>query len=332
MHSGDTGASEAPRGMRRRAGDSRLRWYPRRWRARYGDELTALLDEEYGGALPLKVRLSLVSGGLRQRARQSGIAGDSVPAADGIRAGALLVLIAWAAFVIAGASFAKFSEQFDEALPHASSAHRVPDLAFTVVQTVAGIAGLLVVAGALLALPAFVQFLRGGGWSSVRGHFVRASICTVLVGGGLAALSMWGHHLPSQQRNNGLHWYGVLFLLWAALVVVTLALWTVTAVATARRVQLAGAVLTAEAALAAALTAAMVVVAAATIVWWVSDGQRRTGVLELEPRWCARFAVGPLARGHGRVDARRGGCCRGGRGTGGARLDVDAFGLTDRVR
>jgi hypothetical protein len=264
-------------------GDPRLRWYPRSWRARYGDELTALLDEGYGATLSLNTRLSLLTGGLHQRARQSGLVGDSVQAADGIRAGALVVLAAWTAFMIAGASFAKFSEHFDQDLPHSSGAHRAPDLAFTLLQTVAGVAGFLVVAGALLAFPSFVRYLRSGGWSSVRGHFIRALICTVLASGVLLPLSLWGHHLTAQQRNSGLHWYGVLFLLWAALVVATLTLWTVAAVATARRVDLTRAILIAEAALAAALTAAMVVMVGATAVWWAAIAKDAPGFLSTSP-------------------------------------------------
>ena len=190
------------------------------------------------------MRLGLVTGGLQQRARQSGLVGDSVPAADRIRAGALVVLAAWTAFVVAGASFAKFSEQFDQALPHSSEAHHVPDLAFTLLQTMAGVAGLLVVAGALLAVPAFVRFLRTGGWSSVRGHFMRALIGSAIVGGVTLALIVWAHHLTAQQRNGGLHWYGALVLLWATLVVVILTLWTIAAVATARRVELTRPILT----------------------------------------------------------------------------------------
>ena len=182
MRSGEPGTDDAPSRSTHAANDPRLRWYPPSWRARYGDELVALLDEEYGGTVPGKVRLSLVTGGLRQRARQSGLVGDTAPATDGMRAGALVVLAAWTAFVIAGASFAKFSEHFDEALPHRSGAHRVPDLAFTLLQTVAGVASLMVVAGAVLALPAFVRFLRAGGWASVRRHFMRALVCTALVG------------------------------------------------------------------------------------------------------------------------------------------------------
>jgi hypothetical protein len=158
--------------------DPRLRWYPRSWRTRYGEELIALLDDEYEGRLPTLVQIGLLTGGLRQRARQSGLTGDSAPAAQGVRAGALVVLAAWVAFAIAGASFAKFSEHFDEALPRNLSAHRLADLAFTVLQTAAGVASVLVVAGALLALPAFVRYLRAGGWPSVCGHFLRALACT----------------------------------------------------------------------------------------------------------------------------------------------------------
>jgi hypothetical protein len=254
--------------MKEGARDPRLRWYPRAWRTRYGDELVALLDDEYGDHLPLIVHLGVVTGGLRQRAQQSGLTGDSAPAANGVRAGALVVLVAWAAFVIAGASFAKFSEHFDEALPHSMAAHHLPDLAFSVLQSVAAVAGVLVVAGALLAVPAFVRFLRTDGWASVRGHFVRAATGSVLTGAATVLVVLQAHHLTPQQRDNGFHWYGALFLIWAALIVITLALWTVVAVAAARRSVFSPAILTAEAILAAAVALAMTVMVGATAVWW----------------------------------------------------------------
>ena len=254
--------------MTNRGDDPRLRWYPRSWRARYGDELTALLDDEYGRSAPARIRLSLVSGGLRQRARQSGLTGDAVPAADGVRAGALVILGAWVAFVVAGASFAKFSEHFDEALPHSLGAHHVPDLAFTVLQAMAGAASILVVAGAVLAAPCLVRFLRAGGWVSVRGHFLRALTCTVVTIAVTAPLVVWANHLASHQRKGGIHWSGVLFLVWTALIVITLTSWTVVAVAAGRRIELSKAVLTTEAILAAAVAVAMVTMVVATAVWW----------------------------------------------------------------
>ncbi len=265
------------------ARDPRLRWYPRSWRARYGDELIALLDDEYDDHLPSLVHLGLVSGGLRQRARQSGLTGDSAPAADGVRAGALVVLAAWVAFVIAGASFAKFSEHFDEALPHSMSAHRLPDLAFTALQTLAGVASILVAVGALLAVPTFVRYLRAGGWPSVRGHFLRALACTGLTVAVTVPLLVWAHHLTPHQRNGGLHMYGALLLIWAALIVMTLTLWTVVATAAGRRVAFSKAILTAEAILAGVIAVAMVLMVGATAVWWGQMAKDAPAFLNASP-------------------------------------------------
>ncbi len=263
--------------------DPRIRWYPRGWRDRYGDELVALIDEEYGNHLPAGVRLSLLTGGLRQRAQRIGLTGDSVPAAEGVRAGVLAVLIAWAVFVIAGASFAKFSEHFDEALPHLSGAHRVPDLAYTVLQMTAGIAGILVVTGLLLAAPAVLRFLRTGGLSTVRTHMLRAIVCTVLTVATTVPLLVWAHHLTPPQRNGGMHWYGALFFVWATLIATTVALWTALAVVIGRRLELSTALLTAEAALAVATTGAMLIMVAATMVWWGAVAEDAPGFLSASP-------------------------------------------------
>lgn len=251
------------------AGDPRLRWYPPSWRVRYGDEFVALLQDHYGDRLPALTRLGLFTGGLRERARQSGLSGDSVPERDRLRAGALVVLVAWTSFVVAGASFAKLSEHFDEALPHGIGTHRVADLAFGVLQAVAGVAGIFVIAGALLAAPAFVRFVRAGGWSPLRGHFLRALAATGITVVVTVPLLVSAHHLTSHQRNGGgLHWYGALYLIWVALIVVTLTLWTVLAVAAARRVQFSTLILAAEALLAGAVAVAMVIMVGATAVWW----------------------------------------------------------------
>ena len=249
-------------------GDPRLRWYPPSWRIRYGDEFVALLEDQYADHLPASARLGLFTGGLRERGRQSGLTGDSVPEGDRIRAGALVVLIAWAAFVVAGANFAKFSEHFDEALPHAAGSHHVADLAFAVIQTVAFVAGIFVVAGALLAVPAFVRFVRAGGWPELRGHFLRALATTGITLVVTVPLLVTAHHLTSHQRNGGLHWYGALYLIWAALIVLTLTLWTVLIVAAAIRMQFSTLILAAEALLSVFVAIAMVVMVGATAIWW----------------------------------------------------------------
>lgn len=269
-------------------GDRRLRWYPPAWRARYGSELCALLDDEYAGLLPAKVRLGLITGGLRERARQSGLTGDSAPAEDRLRAGALVAFGAWVAFVVAGASFAKFSEHFDQALPHNAGAHRLADVAFSLLQAVAAVTGLLVVAGALIAMPAFSRLLRASGWSSLRGHLLRAIACTAVALGVTVALVVSGHHLAPVQRNGGVRWYGVLFLGWALLVAATLALWGVVAVAAAMRVTLSAAVLRVEAGLAFAVTGAMAVMLGATALWWAAMASHAPAFLSASPAGAQR--------------------------------------------
>ena len=262
----------------------RLRWYPAAWRARYGDDLGALLDDEHGdGPLPMLVRWSLLTGGLHERMHASGLFGSAAPPAERVRAGALAVLGGWAAFVVAGASFAKFSEHFDQALPHRQSAHTVPDVAFAAVQLVAAIGAALVVAGAAIALPAFVRFLRRGGWPAVRRRVLLAAAATVVTAAGTVPLLVWAHHLDPRARNGGMHLYGGLFLAWCALLVLTLALWTAVAIAAARRLELPRPVLAAEAVCAVAVASAMAVVLAATALWWASMARHAPSFLGASP-------------------------------------------------
>ncbi len=261
-----------------------LRWYPPAWRDRYGEELVVYMEDRFGpGKAPLAARLSLVAGGIRERSRRSGLTGDGVPSPDRVRAGTLMVLGSWTAFVIAGSSFAKLSEHFDSSLPDGSVAHHLPNLAYTVVQTVAGVAALMVIAGAALALPAFVRYLRSGGWPSIRGHVIRAAASTVLAAGVTPPLLVWAQHLNDHQRNGGLSWYGTLFLTWAALVAVTLMLWTVVAVAAARQVTFSRSLLVAEAGLAVAVAVAMVVILTATTLWWATMADHGPSFLSGDP-------------------------------------------------
>ncbi len=252
-----------------------LRWYPPAWRERYGEEFLVFMQDSFGPDKPsLTARLSIVAGGIRERARRSGLSGDSGPPADRVRAGILLVLVSWTAMVVAGASFAKMSEHFDSAMPNGASAHYLPDLSYTFIQVAAGVAGLIVIAAAGLALPTFVRYLRAGGWPSIRAHALRAAGCTLLTAGTTAPLLAWAHHLSAHQRNGGSIGYGILFLVWAALVVVTFVLWTVFAVVTARNVTLSRALLAAQASMAVVVALAVIGILAATGLWWALIAQR----------------------------------------------------------
>jgi hypothetical protein len=249
-------------------GDPRLRWYARSWRSRYGEELAALLDDEFGERLPVSVRASLISGGIRQRSRSAGLTGDAVSATDGVTAGGLLVLVAWTAFVLAGASLAKFAEHFDQALPHVAAAHRVPDAAFVVLQSTAGLAAALVVTGGLVAAPTVLRTLWRDGWHRVRRPIVRASCWT---GGALLAtvvVAVLAHRVPAVADDGGCTWRGVLFFAWAALLGATALSWTTVVVTAARSVTVPRRLLAIEGAVAVAVAVAMAVMLGATIVWW----------------------------------------------------------------
>lgn len=254
---------------RRRDPSKLLRWYPRAWRERYGDEFTALLEDSLAdGRLTFASRASIVGSGLRERARDVGLIGDTASPGEGVRAGFLLVLSAWAVYVVAGASFAKLSEQFDSRVPAASRA--LPWGAFEVVQKVAVLAAVLVGVGAALAIPAFTRFLRLGGWPTISRHVRRATAVTAVALSASAGLVTWAHSLSFAQRNGGEWVYGLAFLVWAALIVATLGLWTAAAVAIGRRLVLTPSVLAIEALLAGALTTAMFAMTAATATWWAA--------------------------------------------------------------
>lgn len=261
-----------------------LRWYPRAWRDRYGEEFLVFMQDSFGPEKPpLTARLSIVVGGMRERARRSGLTGDSVPPTDRVKAGILTVLVSWTAMVIAGASFAKMSEHFDTALPDRAGSHHLPDAFYTFIQTVAEVAALIVIAGVGLVLPAFLRYLRSGGWPTIRAHALRATGCTLLTIGTTAPLLVWAHNLSTQQRNGGSTGYGVLFLVWAALAVGTLLLWTVLAVVVAPKVTFSRSLLAVEAGMAVAVTLAVVGILAATSVWWALIAERAPTFLSGDP-------------------------------------------------
>ena len=74
---------------------------PASWRARYGDELEALLEDTYGDRRPARrrTRLSLMRTGTVERLRGAGWAGGG-GAHGRLRSGSLMVLAAWAMVVV----------------------------------------------------------------------------------------------------------------------------------------------------------------------------------------------------------------------------------------
>lgn len=242
-----------------------LHCYPRAWRERYGDDLAAYLDDAYGDHLPMRAATSLVGGGLQERARamHPGSSAD-----DQVRWGTLAVLVAWAGFVVAGFGFAKVSEHFGGFIM--GSDPTVPDAAYVTVQVAAVLTALTVLLGVVVAIPALMRFLSGGGWSRVKRPVVRACVVSVLAMAMTVVLVAWAQGLTTAERNGSDVAYSLAFLAWAALVVLAIASWTIAGVVTGRHLTLSSGVLRAERLLATLATVGMLVIVVAVAAWWLS--------------------------------------------------------------
>ncbi len=267
-----------------------LRLYPAGWRARYGEELQALILESSGRRVPWRVRADVALAAGRERLRGAGLTGDSPPQ-ERRRAGSLLVLWAWALFVLAGSGVQKFSEHWQDVTPRASRA--LPAGAFEVLVLTAVFASVLVLAGIAATLPSLLRFLRDGGWPLVRRRVAGAGLVSVVAGLTTIALVVWARDLTPLQRNGHDLGYGILFVTWVLLLAGALVAWTSAAVAIARRLALPRSVLRVEAGLAAAVAGAMGVMTVATLVWWGALANAAPWFLSGRPAGSAGSPVAP---------------------------------------
>ena len=256
-----------------------LRWYPPAWRARYGDELTALMEDMYAasGRVPPRARLGLVRAGLVERAREAGLVGTAVGPAARVTGGSLLVLCAWGFFVVAGATFGKFTDQWLHGTPTADRA--LPTAGYGLALVSAVVAAALVVLAAALVVPSFVRLVRSGRWPEVRGPVWRAVVGAVVAASFVGSTLGWARHLSAHDRNGGLPAYSVVFVLVCLTVVVGIALGTAAAVAVARRVELHDRVVRVLGLQALGVTAAMVSMFGGVVTWWAAEATHAPTVL-----------------------------------------------------
>jgi hypothetical protein len=246
-----------------------LKWYPRSWRDRYGEDFEMFLKDRYGAdPIPLPARLSMMRSGALERLRAGGVIGTSADADMRVRSASLLVLCAWGIFVVAGSAFAKYSEHWPLAMPRTDQ--WLPAAAMGAAQ-VAAIAGVLIlmVAG-LLTLPALFHLLRSGGWTPMW-TLVRPMVVSVTVAGAASVLIVvWNHNLgpsPSATAPLALRAAGVVGGL---LVVGALAVCSATAVAIVYRLCLSHRVTRILGVLAVAMAGVLVVIFAGALTWWIT--------------------------------------------------------------
>ena len=253
----------------RRDLDRLLRWYPEPWRRRYGSELLALLEDSYGHDGPgWRARLGLLKAGTAERLRASGLGGAAIPPAEGVRAGSLVVLWAWAVFAVAGAGFANRADNWQAAVR--AGATWWPAVGYGVVFTAGIVGGAIVLLAAALCARPVIAFLASGGWRAVRGRVLAAAVMLAVTVAATRGLALWAHQLSPAQRNGGLWTYSALFLVVAFLATVTIGCLTGAATAVARRLELPPAVLRCCGRLAVALTAVMAAAAVGTVAWWAA--------------------------------------------------------------
>jgi hypothetical protein len=131
-----------------------LRWYPRAWRERYGEELLALIEDTLNEGQPTwRLRLGVAWGGLRERGHQAGRAA---------RAAVKRELSRWLTAAVAGSILANLPQQLKTSPPPAPAGQAT--MALDALAAVAVVVCPMVLAGGLAALPAAVRFLRTGGW------------------------------------------------------------------------------------------------------------------------------------------------------------------------
>lgn len=271
-----------------------LRLYPAPWRARYGEELEALIVETSGGRIPWRVRLDVVRAAGFERLRSAGLAGDGPPT-ERMRGGSLLVLCAWALFVVGGVVVQKFSEHWQAAT--ASGSRALPAGAFDTLVAAAAIGSALVLTGVALVVPSIVGLLRDGGWRQVQRYLFVAAALTLAAVLTFVPVVVWAHRLSQPQRNGHDGGYAAAFGLSAVLLLASLAAWTVAAVAVARRLELPRNVLRRETVLATAVTVSMAVMTAATVVWWASLASAAPWFLADRPPGSAASPVAPALLG-----------------------------------
>jgi hypothetical protein len=244
-----------------------LRWYPSDWRSKYGEGMVALLEDTYGtGKIPLRTRLSVVRAGSIERARASGLIGSAASSLERQRTGSLLVLCGWAGFMLAGALFAKFTDNWGASSSNGDRA--LVKVIYGTVQWVGAAGLLLVLVAALMVLPSLNRLARSGAWASLRRPVLRAAGAGAVIVASTAGMVLWAHHLSYRDRNGALVPYETVVACWSVAVAVAVATGTSAAISITRRLDLSYRKVRSLSSFAVALTLFMAVILGAMIAWW----------------------------------------------------------------
>lgn len=233
-----------------------LRWYPRTWRERYGEELLALIqDTVEDGGPTWRLRLGVAWGGLRERVHQAQRAG---------KAAAKRASSKWLMIVVTGLVLDSLPWNLKAPLPPARAWQKAA--AFDALVGLIAFTGFVVLAGGLVAAPAFVAFLRERGWSKIRRRVAWAAGATLPAGAGLAGLVLGQRSMSAAQLSRSWAYAGGVVATTVALVA-ALGLWASAAAATAKHLKLADRARAAQPLLASVTLTAASAIVPANIIW-----------------------------------------------------------------
>ena len=210
----DAGAAQDP-AIRRL-----LLWYPRSWRARYGEEFAELLAAERAERGPsLRRSVNVAATGMRARLAGAGLAGHPLDCPAAGQAGLAVIASCVAAAVIAGsAMWAQLAIGLQWSVPHDHGITHAMDFMSAALLV---LAVLTVLAAAPVAWTAVAAAVHGGGrqfrWPAA---FMTAGL-VVLVIGGRHFQNGWpgtGGHLLA---HHGLVPAGVAAFAWASTMWIT---------------------------------------------------------------------------------------------------------------
>lgn len=211
-----------------------------------------------GGHPTWRLRVSVARAGLRERGHRAGLTGQKTLLRG--------LTSRWGSFLVAGAVFALLPIQF-RASPSPARAWRVT-AALDALTALAVLGGVALLAGGLLALPAFGRFLRAGGWPKIRRRVTWAAGATAMAGGALTALVLVpGAETYDQLNESGTYVLGLAVT--SLLLAVVPALWISITTATDKHLGLSPRVRAAEKVL-VAVTAAAVTGMVYVNIFWIS--------------------------------------------------------------
>jgi len=257
-----------------------LRWYPRAWRERYGDEFLAMVEDTLDGRRPgWRLRLGAARAGLREQYHVlSGSARQRF-------------MNRWGMFVMAGCLLVGSVDEFG----HPSATGTWPAVAaMTALAALAVVTGAAIVAAVAIARRSLVRFLRAGGWPKVRRRIIWAVAATATVACVLTWLAVLRTSMAPGQLSTS-RAYGNVLSVVTVLCVAAIGLWAMAARAVTEHLDLEPRIQAAETLLGAVISTGVLTMVPVEIVWF---GITRSSVFWLAfglPLLASSIAAAPKA-------------------------------------